>query len=132
MQTPNEPFSQSPIPEPTGSVNNINYGGGAFTPGQPNGVLILILGILGVTVCGICAPVAWVMGNTAIKEIDSGKGDPSQRGNANIGRIIGMVGSALIVLGIIFYVVFFAAFMSRARNRPTTNYPTSITIPPQR
>lgn len=110
-----EPGSGAPIPPPVG-----NYGPPAGGPrtGEPNGVLILILGILGVTICGICAPVAWIMGNNALALIDSGQGDPSQRQNVNIGRILGMVGCALIVLGIIFYVLVIGLAVVSGAGRP--------------
>jgi uncharacterized membrane protein YjgN (DUF898 family) len=106
MQSPNEPSGQAPIPQPTGLLDNPSYAtGGSYTTGQPSGILILVLGILGITICGICAPIAWIMSNNAIKEIDAGRGDPAQRGSANIGRIIGIIGTVLVVLGLLFVVV---------------------------
>lgn len=92
--------------------DNSNYGGGSPGGGASvNGTLILVLGILGVIGCGICAPIAWIMGNSATK---TPGGDPQQINLANIGKILGIVGTVLTVLGIIGYTVFGAAILSQA------------------
>ncbi|MBN2182674.1 MAG: hypothetical protein JW715_12250, partial [Sedimentisphaerales bacterium] len=53
----------------------------AQMPMKPHrGTLILILGILGLVCCVICGIIAWVMGNTDLREIDAGRMDPSGRG----------------------------------------------------
>jgi len=67
---------------------------------QPHrGMLILILGILGLAVCAICAPIAWIMGNTDLQEIAAGRMDPSGKDMTNIGRILGIVGTVLMIFG---------------------------------
>ncbi len=76
--------------------------------GQPNGTLILILGILSIPLCQILGPVAWIMGNNGLALINSGQGDEAQRGNTNVGRICGIVGTVFLVLGIIGTIVNFA------------------------
>lgn len=62
---------------------------------------ILILGILGLVVCGLLGPVAWYMGNQELAAIDAGRRPAEGRSNANIGRILGMVTSGLMILGIV-------------------------------
>jgi hypothetical protein len=52
-------------------------------------------------VCGIAAPFAWVMGNRVVREIDASGGTLGGRANANAGRICGMIGTALIGLGLL-------------------------------
>ena len=91
--------------------NSGGYGGGAPSGAPVNGTLILVLGILGVIGCAICAPIAWVMGNGAVK---TGGSDPQQTSLANIGRILGIVGTVLAVIGIIAWFVFGAAIFSQA------------------
>ena len=91
--------------------NSGGYGGGAPAGTPVNGTLILILGILGVIGCAICAPIAWVMGNSAAK---APGGDPQQASLANIGKILGIVGTVLAVIGIISWFVFGAAIFSQA------------------
>ena len=63
-----------------------------------NGMLILVLGILGLTICGICAPIAWILGQRDLKEIQAGTMDPSGEQLTNIGRILGIIGTVLIAV----------------------------------
>ena len=66
------------------------------------GTLILVLGILGLVGCGIFTAIpAWVMGNGDIKQMDAGTMDPSGRGLTNTGRILGMIGSILFIVGVV-------------------------------
>jgi hypothetical protein len=73
----------------------------------------LILGILGLVCCGIFTAVpALILGNNAKKEIAASGGTQSGEGMAQAGFILGIVGTVLSVLGVLFYVFFFAAAMS--------------------
>ena len=66
------------------------------------GTLILILGILGIVCCGIFTAIpAWIMGSSDLKEMDAGTMDPAGRGNTNAGKICGMIGCILTVVGIV-------------------------------
>lgn len=70
----------------------------------------LILGILGLVCCGIFTAVpALILGNNAKKEIAASGGTQSGEGMAQAGFILGIVGTALSVLGVLAYVFFFAA-----------------------
>lgn len=52
------------------------------------GTLILVLGILGFIGCGIITAIpAWIMGNNALKAIDSGEGDPNERQLVQVGHV---------------------------------------------
>jgi hypothetical protein len=78
------------------------------------GTLILVLGILGLVVCAPLAIAAWVMGSGDLKQMDAGAMDPSGRGNTQAGKICGIIGTILliigvIVLGIVFTIGFVAA-----------------------
>ena len=68
---------------------------------HPEATKVLVLGILGLVICNILAPFAWVIGNRVVKEIDASPGGYSNRGTANAGRICGMVGTILIVVGLV-------------------------------
>ena len=81
---------------------------------QPNGTLILVLGILSIFLCQILGPVAWVMGNNGLTLINSGSGDESQRGNVNAGRICGIVGTVVLILSVIGGVLFGGAIIAAA------------------
>ena len=66
----------------------------------------LILGIVGVVCCGPAAPVAWYLGNKELEQIAAGLSPASGEGAAKAGKILGMVGSALLILWLV-WIVFF-------------------------
>lgn len=72
------------------------------------GTLILVLGILGIVLCGPLAIAAWIMGNGDLKEMDAGAMDPSGRGNTNAGRICGIIGTVLLAISIVVFILIFA------------------------
>jgi hypothetical protein len=65
----------------------------------------LILGIIGIVCCSICAPFAWSIGKKAVNEIDASGGRLGGRGQAQAGYILGIVGTVLLVLGLIFFII---------------------------
>jgi predicted Zn finger-like uncharacterized protein len=65
------------------------------------GPLILVLGILSILVCGFLGPVAWVMGSNDLNEIRAGRMDPEGEGATQAGQICGMIGTGLLVLGLV-------------------------------
>lgn len=80
--------------------------------GNPNATLILVLGILSIICIPLLGPVAWIMGNNALKELDQGFGDPNARGLVVAGRILGIIGTVLLVLSCVYAVLMFALFGS--------------------
>lgn len=78
--------------------------------GSSNATLILVLGILSIVCIPLLGPVAWVMGNNALRELDQGFGDPNSRGLVVAGRILGIIGTVLLVLSCI-YIVFVFLFI---------------------
>ena len=70
----------------------------------------MVLGISalgGMFVCGIpilLAPFAWMIGGRTVKEIDANPGRYSGRDQAQAGRIMGMIGTGLLVLGIVAFI----------------------------
>jgi hypothetical protein len=95
-------MSMPPPPPPGPSPYDSPYGG---SQAHPQGTTILVLGILSILCCGILGPVAWVMGNNALAEIDRNPAAYTNRGNVNAGRICGIVGTVLWVIGIIIAVI---------------------------
>jgi hypothetical protein len=69
-------------------------------PDHPSATTVLVLGILGLVLCQLISPFAWVMGNRVVREIDGSRGAYGGRGVANAGRICGMVGTILIFITI--------------------------------
>lgn len=65
------------------------------------GTLVLVLGILGLVLCGPLGIAAWIMGSNDLREMDAGAMDPSGRGNTQTGKICGMIACVLMILGLI-------------------------------
>jgi amino acid transporter len=66
---------------------------------------VLVFGILSLLVCAPLGIAAWIMGNTDLREMDSGLMDPSGRDSTNAGRICGMIGTILMILALVFLIV---------------------------
>ncbi|MDP9494488.1 MAG: DUF4190 domain-containing protein [Actinomycetota bacterium] len=66
----------------------------------------LVLGILGIVICQVLAPFAWVMGNKEMQAIDAGRRSPENRGTANAAKILGIVGTVLLGLFIVGAIIF--------------------------
>ena len=74
-------------------------------PEASQATTILVLGILGLIICGILAPVAWIMGKNELEAIDSGRRPPENRGTANAGKILGIIGTVLIGIGLLILIL---------------------------
>jgi hypothetical protein len=69
---------------------------------SPNGMTILVFGILSLVVCSLFGIAAWIMGNKERKLYPEDE-------NVKIGRILGIVGTILTIVGVGFsllYVIF--------------------------
>ena len=60
------PYGGPPYGQPQGFLP------GAYAPDHPRATMSLVLGILGIVVCGILAPFAWWIGKRTLGEIDGG------------------------------------------------------------
>lgn len=60
----------------------------------------LVCGILGLVCCGILSVIAWVQGSKALAQIEASGGTLGGQQNAKVGQILGIVGTALWILGI--------------------------------
>lgn len=98
------PYGQNPYgaapPPPAGQYGH---------PGQPHpkATTILVLGILSLVVCSLLGPVAWIMGNNAISEVENSQGYYSEEGGLKVGRILGIIGTALLGVGILAMIFLF-------------------------
>lgn len=104
MSTPPPVWPPQPgVPSPYGAPQS-----------SSNATLILVLGILSIVLgCFglVLGPVAWIMGNNALK---GGMVDPSQVGQVNAGRICGIIGTVIGILGVIYLVAVFGVVGSAA------------------
>ena len=74
-------------------------------PRHPQATTVLVLGILGIVACGVLAPIAWYMGSKAMTEIEASPGAYSGDGEVRTGRILGIVGTALLALAVVVLIV---------------------------
>ena len=81
-------------------------GGAAAKPDNKSALWALILGIVGIVCCQIAAPFAWYMGGKEVKAIDAGLSAKENRGMALAGKILGIIGTVLMLLWLI-WIVFF-------------------------
>lgn len=78
----------------------------ATYPESSQAVLVFVLGILGLLMCQILAPIAWAIGNGELRGIAEGRRPPQDRGLASAGRVLGIIGTVLLGLGLLFGLLF--------------------------
>jgi hypothetical protein len=78
--------------------------------GDSRPTTIFVLGLLSIVACPLLGPVAWQQGNNYYNECLFDAREPEQL--AQVGRILGMVGTALFALN--FALFFFACCLSLA------------------
>jgi hypothetical protein len=69
------------------------------------GTLILVLGILGITVCGFLGIAAWLMGKRDLDLIKRGQMDPEGETLTRVGYILGLIETILMVVSIVLLIV---------------------------
>ncbi|HEX6247608.1 MAG TPA: DUF4190 domain-containing protein [Nocardioidaceae bacterium] len=79
-----------------------------YAPDHPRATTSLVLGILGLVLCGFVAPFAWVIGRKTLFEIEDSGGRLGGRTAAQAGYILGVIGTVLLVIGVIIVVVYIA------------------------
>jgi hypothetical protein len=71
-----------------------------------------VLGILGLVLCPLTGPFAWVMGNNALAEIDANPMAYANRSTVQAGRICGIIATCLLILYAVGILVVVAAAAS--------------------
>lgn len=109
-----QPYGQDPYgqqgqygqpPAPYGGYGAPGYAAGP--PQHPSATTALVLGLVSLVGLFICllpivvAPFAWRTGGRVVREIDAQPGRWSGREQAQAGRIMGMIGTAILALGIL-------------------------------
>jgi hypothetical protein len=74
-------------------------------PEGSQAVLAFVFGIIGLIAFQPLAPFAWVIANREIRGVDAGRRNPSNRGLAVAGKIMGIIGTIFLILGIVIFVV---------------------------
>jgi hypothetical protein len=78
--------------------------------------MILVLGILSLVACAPLGIAAWIMGNADLKQMTAGTMDPSGRGATNGGRICGIIGTVLMIIGAIIGALMLVAFVGLSKH----------------
>ena len=73
-------------------------------------MLILVLGILSIVMLPLLGLVPWILANGDLAAMDAGTMDPEGRDLTKVGRILGIIGTALAAISIISIVFFFLLF----------------------
>lgn len=84
-------------------------------PASSRAVWALVLGILGLILCGILAPVAWWLGAAELRDIKAGLAPQSGQGLATAGMVLGIIGTVFLALGCcsaVFYVLFWLGLVT--------------------
>ena len=106
QQSPGQPYGQQPY----GATPGYGYPGQAPAnhPSATTALVLGIIGLVGIALCGgitlVLSPFAWRMGARAVREIDDNPGMYAGRDQANAGRILGLIGTVLLVLGLLVFV----------------------------
>lgn len=101
-----DPYGQQPAPygqQPGGFVPT-GYGAPPQHPSATTALVLGLVSLIGMFICLfpiVAAPFAWRTGSRVVKEIDAQPGRWSGRDQAQAGRIMGMIGTALLVLGVL-------------------------------
>ena len=69
---------------------------------QHRGGLILVLGGLSLTACGLFGPFAWIMANHDLHAMKAGRMDPAGEGSTRAGRVCAIVGTLKLPLEFLF------------------------------
>lgn len=101
-----------PPPEYGGYGGQDPYGQPYRPGGQTSGKAIaaLVLGLISIVACGIFTGIpAFIVGRSAVREIDASGGRLGGRGMATAGWVIGLIEIVLGIIGIIVVIIVFAS-----------------------
>ena len=104
-----QPGQYGQQPAQYGGYSQPGYGpvGYGAPPAHPSATTALVLGLVSLIGLFIClvpivaAPFAWRTGSRVVREIDAQPGRWSGREQAQAGRIMGMIGTVILVLGVL-------------------------------
>ena len=119
-----QPYTAPQYGQPYGQAQPYGQQPGypAYAADHPKATTALILGILGIVVCGFLAPFAWRIGKRTVDEIDASQGQLGGRGSAQAGYILGLIGTVLLGLGLLFLVGIVVVTIISAATSSSTTY----------
>lgn len=107
--------SSGPTAPPGGSAplpfapQPVMYAQAALAEKHPQTTLVFVLGLLGLLLCGILAPIAWGIGGKARREVVESNGRYTNDGLLTAGWIMGIIGTAFLALVLVYVLVVIAA-----------------------
>lgn len=104
------PYGQQPAPYGQPPAQYGQPYGGAPTE-HPQGSTVFILGIVGIFV-GVCAPIAWYLGNKTLGEITASGQQYSNLQQIKTGRTLGKVFTIIYIVFIVLYIIFIIAIVA--------------------
>ena len=102
---------QYPPPYATGADGRIAFQPPGPTVEHPQATLAFVLGLLSILGLLILGPFGWYYGRKVVREIDHDPRQFSNRGLAMAGMVLGIVGTAFMVMLMVLFVVGVALFM---------------------
>jgi len=91
-------------------------------PSATTAMVLGIIGLVGILFCGgitlVVSPFAWVIGGRALREIDAEPGRYGGREMASAGRVMGIVGTGLLVLAVLIVLAVIGLFVGVATTSP--------------
>jgi hypothetical protein len=106
---PSQPYGDPSQQRPQGGYQPFPpYGAPGYPVQQehPKAITAMVVGILGLVMCQVASPFAWVIGKRAVAEIDASGGRLGGRGQAQTGYVLGIVGTVLLGLGLVFLLIY--------------------------
>ena len=101
------------------------YGQPANHPSATTALVLSLIGLAGIAFCGgitlVLSPFAWRIGARAVREIDASPGTYGGRDQANAGRIMGIIGTVLLALGIVAVIALFGLLVAGSSTSSTFN-----------
>jgi hypothetical protein len=82
-----------------------------YYPEDSQATTVLVLGILGLVLCQFLGPFAWSMGSKELAAIDAGRRPPENRGTAQAGKVLGIIATVLLIIGVVFFLGLFVLLM---------------------
>jgi hypothetical protein len=102
------PYGQQPYGQQPAPYGQQSYG--VATGEHPQGTMIFVLGIVGIFV-GVCAPIAWYLGNKTLREITASGANYSNVSQIRTGRMLGKVFTIIYIVFIVLYIIAIIAIL---------------------
>ncbi len=109
------------VGQPSPSYDRAGYADEPVGPARAantQAVVAFVLGIFSVFGLWVLGPVAIVVANRALRKVESGEIPPSSRGLAVVGRVLGIIGTVLLVLAAVAFAVGLLLLVTRRSTTP--------------